>query len=78
MFLFKTILSFLAKWYSKSTRISEPFSGILGPVVEESTSNVVVTVVESSALVAFFLTGLKSKLSLNSNSIFWKSVFNII
>jgi hypothetical protein len=43
----------------------DPFSGIFGPVVEGSTSNVVVTVVESNAFVAFFLIGLKSKVSLN-------------
>ena len=50
--------------------ISEPFSGILGPKVVGSTSNVLVTVPESNALVAFLRTGLKSKQSLNRYSVF--------
>ena len=39
--------------------ISEPFSGIFGPVVVESTSNV--TVFAVAALVGVARTGLKSK-----------------
>ena len=46
--------------------MSEPFSGIFGPVVEESTSN---SIVEPRAAVAFLRTGLKSKLSRNSYSL---------
>ena len=43
--------------------MSEPFSGILGPVVEESTSN---TTEFAVAEVAALLIGLKSKTSLSS------------
>ena len=50
--------------------MSEPYFVILGPMVEGATSNTVVNVVPSNALVAALRTGLKSKESRKENILF--------